>query len=365
MGICGQNKGFDEKDTEHAFFIPESSSEKLFNSIVKITINDNSIATGFFMKTKINQKQYHFLLTCNHVITDEHISGMVNIEISYGKLGQETKKHIKLDENERFIKTFGNPADVALIQILENDNIPEEKFLLPDLNYKNGYQFYKDKNFYLAGYPFIEGNKRERSISSGKIKAIKTNNIEFIHSLDTRSGSSGSPICLIDNKCVIGIHKKGDQIRPFNYGTFIGYILDELEKNGIEENNKIYTILPENEESDAKLCKKCGEIYQILGLSQRQGDAKVVPQWWILGKSGIKEPKLGIKTCVLRSFFIQFEPWIWEEDEDDEGYTIFNCISHYDDKALEEIDNGNCIMKGCDGKLCKIKFHKKPFESNI
>ena len=30
---------------------------------------------------------------------------------------------------------------------------------------------------------------------------------------------------------------------------------------------------------------------------------------------------------------------------------FFNCFSIYDDKALEEIENGNCLMKGCDGKL--------------
>lgn len=234
---------------------------------------------------------------------------------------------------------------------------------MPDLNYKNGYEFYKDKNLYLAGYPYSEGNRRERSISSGKIKSININNIGFTHSLDTRPGSSGSPICLIDNKCVIGIHRQGDKIKPINYGTFIGYIIDELEKCGITEKNKIYVILPENEKSDAKLCKKCGEMYQILGITSRQGDEKEVPQWWVLGKSGIKEPKEGVETCVFRSFFYLWEPWIWEEDvdEDDEEYDIFNCISHYDDKTLEEIDNGNCIMKGCDGKLLNIKFNKKPF----
>ena len=339
MGLCGNSGIIDEKDTEHAIFIPESSSEILYNSIVKIVITEINVATGFFMKVTINKKQYHFLLTCNHVIGNKHISEKINIEISYGKIWEETIKNIKLDENTRFIKTFEKPVDLTVIQILENDNIPEEKFLLPDLNYKNGYQFYKDKNFYLAGYPYSEGNKRERSISSGKIKAININNIEFIHSLDARSGSSGSPICLIDNKCVVGMHKAGDEIKPINYGTFIGYILDELEKSGIKENNnnnKIYDILPENEESDAKLCQKCGIIYQTMFFTQRQGDGKVVPIWSIIGKEGIKEPNNGIMKT--------------------------RSISAYDDKALEEIDKGRCVMKRCNGKLCNIKLHKNPFE---
>lgn len=115
MGMSGQNQRIDEYDMKHASFIPESSTEILFNSIVKISLDENKISTGFFMKTNINKKLHHFLLTCNHVITDKHISEMITIEISYGKIGQETIKNIKLDENERFIKTFGIPADLTLI----------------------------------------------------------------------------------------------------------------------------------------------------------------------------------------------------------------------------------------------------------
>ena len=39
------------------------------------------------------------------------------------------------------------------MKVIEDDKIPEEKYLFPDFNYKNGYMFYKDKDFYLAGYP--------------------------------------------------------------------------------------------------------------------------------------------------------------------------------------------------------------------
>ena len=60
---------------------------------------------------------------------------------------------------------------------------PENKFLFPDLNYKNGFNTYLNKNFFLAGYPNSESFKKERHISSGKI--IKINNFEFNHTLDT------------------------------------------------------------------------------------------------------------------------------------------------------------------------------------
>ena len=58
---------------------------------------------------------------------------------------------------------------------------------------------------------------------------------EFEHSLDAIGGNSGSPICLANNLFVVGIHKQGDGKRPINYGTFLGYILDILEKEEKEK----------------------------------------------------------------------------------------------------------------------------------
>ena len=63
-----------------------------------------------------------------------------------------------------------------------------------------------------------------------KIKRV-FNNFEFEHTLDTRPGSSGSPICLINNRCVIGIHKSGDKNTFINQGTFLGEIIDSLEND--------------------------------------------------------------------------------------------------------------------------------------
>ena len=53
--------------------------------------------------------------------------------------------------------------------------------------------------------------------------------IEYKLTLDTEGGNSGSPICLVNSLSVVGIHKEGDSIKPINYGTFLGYILDKLE----------------------------------------------------------------------------------------------------------------------------------------
>ena len=111
------------------------------------------------------------------------------------------------------IRTFNPPINITLIEIIESDHIPNDKYLIPDYNYKNEFVYYKGKSFYMAGYPVFSGKKNERCICSGQIN--KTNEFVFMHTLDSRGGSSGSSICLIDNQCVVGIHKEGKIVKPF------------------------------------------------------------------------------------------------------------------------------------------------------
>jgi len=222
----------DQSPTNHALTIPESASEKLFNSIVRISYNLNKaekvIGTGFFLRVKINNNVSHFLITCQHVIKENFVKEKKVIKLYYGKAKEEKNFEIELDKGKRNIKCFDTPYDVTLVEILKEDKIGEDKYLVPDFSYKNDYNFYLNKNnyFYLAGYP----QNNERSISSGKIIKILEESEEFEHSLDAIGGNSGSPICLANNLFVVGIHKQGDGKRPINYGTFLGYILDILEK---------------------------------------------------------------------------------------------------------------------------------------
>ena len=228
------DEGEDEVFSKYSSSIPETASDKIFNSIVRIEFN-NSIGTGFLIQIKTKLKIIDFLLTCNHVIEQEDVDSKKTIKIFYGKKSYENEHNILLDKDLRFIKCFKKPIDITIIQILNIDNIPNNKYLIPDYNYKKGYNIYLNGKFYLAGYPIFKSNyKGERHICSGKILSI-ANNFEFKHTLDTYSGSSGSPLCLIDNQTVIGIHKKGNKATGYNYGTFIGIILDYLSKEEIAE----------------------------------------------------------------------------------------------------------------------------------
>lgn len=224
-----------EVGTGHATFIEESKVDKIFNSIAKIETNDGT-GTGFFIKLKIKNNQLPFLLTCYHVISENDVKSKETIKIYYGKKQEEKQKEIKLDKNNRIINCFPDPIDITLIEIIPKDFIPNDKYLIPNYNYKKNSSFncYLNKDFYLAGYPLEYNPNGERAVCSGKITQI--NNYEFSHTLDTQGGSSGSPICLIDDTSVIGIHKGGLKKLEINYGTFIGYIINELEnKENIQQ----------------------------------------------------------------------------------------------------------------------------------
>ena len=229
------DEGENEVSSKYSSSIPESASNKIFDSIVRIEFN-GFIGTGFLIQIKTKLKLIRFLLTCNHVIEQKHVDSKTKIKIFYGNKLNESYTEIILDNNQRFIKCFEQPIDITIIQILISDYIGYYKYLIPDYNYKKGYDNYVNKRFYLAGYPIFESKyKGERHICSGTINSIK-NSFEFKHTLDTHSGSSGSPLCLIDEQTVIGIHKRGNKKSGYNYGTFIGVILDYLSEQKIEEN---------------------------------------------------------------------------------------------------------------------------------
>ncbi len=139
--------------------ISESSSKKLYNSIVRVKVELNekkSISgTGFFIKLKLNEKTRNYLITCNDEINEKFIEEKKIIKFYYGKINEEKIIEIKLDKNKREIKCLKNPLNLTLIEILKEDKITEDNFLLPDMSYKKeGYNNYinKSKKFYLVGY---------------------------------------------------------------------------------------------------------------------------------------------------------------------------------------------------------------------
>ena len=231
--------------------------DKLSDTIVRIELG-KKISTGFFMKIKLDKKLHNFLLTCAHSIPQQNIDSKSTIKIFYeeNKQGkkQETEKEIKLDSDIRFMKCFKNlnnevNLDVTVIEIIPEDKIPEDKYLYPDLNYKNGYDLYVKTQIFAGGYPNVDVYKGDKHFSSGTIKSIKENDKNtFWHNCDTREGSSGSPLLNIEQK-VIGIHYGCNEKNTQNYGTFVGVIIDLLNS---EEDKIIYMDNSNKEDKNIK-----------------------------------------------------------------------------------------------------------------
>ena len=165
------------------------------------------------------------------------------------------KKRIKieLNKNERFIRNFIDfNIDCTIVEILPKDNISEDYFLLPNIDYSNNFDNLKKKKIYIPQYP----NGGNLSYSRGEINEIEK--YQFSYNASTLSGSSGSPIFLIQTTYVIGIHKGGDKSEKENYGDFIFPINDLLQKEKIQEekndNNNI--IKEKNIISNNKINKK-------------------------------------------------------------------------------------------------------------
>ena len=213
------------------YLLPEIIIEKLSEAIIRIEF-EIKISTGFFLKINIKGNLYYFLVTCAHSITKEDINSKMTISIFYGK--KETEKKMELDNNKRFIKCFiDDDIDATIIEILPEDNIPEEKYLCPDLNYKNGYEQYFGSNIFTAGYPSVDIYKGEKHFSGGEILGFRfinnNNNYNFLHSCSTKAGSSGSPL-INYNQQVVGIHYGCNKKGTINHGVFIGAIIDNLNK---------------------------------------------------------------------------------------------------------------------------------------
>ena len=106
------------------------------------------------------------------------------------------------------------------------------------------------------------------------------------------------------------------------------------------------TLYPHSPDEIEKIhkCNKCGEVFVLLLRTMRQGDGKSAPVWLILEKSGIKQLKEKMKVCYRESYICTF-------GENNLKPDVVNAVSHYDDYALQELENKKCIMKECDGIL--------------
>ena len=195
------------------------------NCVCKIHIKGTK-GTGFFTKIPYKNDLLKVLITNNHILDEECIKDGKNISIS---LNNETIfKNIKIDSDR---KRYTNEIfDVTIIEIKEEiDNISD--FLILDNQIidtynlscvennintlDNIYENYENESIYILNYI----NGKEIFASYGILQSINENKIK--HKCNTDTGSSGSPILLLKNNKVVGVHYGSSSQHSFNFGTLI------------------------------------------------------------------------------------------------------------------------------------------------
>ena len=288
--------------------VPIPIINKVFNSICKIIIRKGGkteYGTGFFMKVSDLLK---YLITNYHIINPYIINNHTEIEIW-------NKKRIKLTLKNRTIKYFERPKDITIMEIKKDDEIYDYiEFLDYDINFiKYGYQIYKNVDVFSIEHPF----GKEAICASGSIINI-FNNFEFNHNISTDTGSSGSPIILLNNNPniiqVIGIHKNRDEKLNLNGGTFIGEIFNGINTNTNEKNNNkeigIYKGTPGNINNHKILSK-----YPLNNFINKNKTKNI-----IIGEIYINKNNINKDIRIINSFENVKRENNWEDENDDYKY---------------------------------------------
>ena len=177
---------------------------KACKSLCKIIISPKKLGSGFLIQLFKGKEQFFCMITCEHVVTKKMIEQRQKIVAYYDSESKLVEIH--LNPEERFIKDFKDiQIDATVIEILPRDNIPQDYFLLPLIDYMDNYKELINKDIAIIQYP-----KGEMNYSFGIIKDMTNSHpyqYEFVHNASTLEGSSGSPIFLKGTTKVVGIHK--------------------------------------------------------------------------------------------------------------------------------------------------------------
>mgnify|MGYP002625628119 CR=1 FL=1 len=178
------------------------------------------------------------LITNNHIIGNEELK-QKSINFSYydGFI-----RHLELNNSRRTFTKKDKDIDITIIEIKEKDKI--NHYLELDENFfQNKAQDFNSFREYRTVYNLFYSNQMSY-ISYGIIKNI--NEKQIYHSCSTEKGASGSPVCLLGSKKVIGIHVGGSNWESnisvsLKYG--INEFLDYLNKNkNKNEQESIYYV---------------------------------------------------------------------------------------------------------------------------
>ena len=141
-----------------------------------------------------------------------------------------------IELNNDRLRYTNKKLDITIIEIKENKDKLNNKYLDLDDNIINYFESNQNKNpnylndkysnesIYIINYP----KDKDIVVSYGKSPLL--NNSEIQHYCSTEPGSSGSPILLINNQKLIGIHYGSSEHFEFNKGKLLIYSIIEFQK---------------------------------------------------------------------------------------------------------------------------------------
>ena len=203
--------------------------DQMKNCVCKIH-NGSVNGTGYFVQVSHDNEILKLLITNNHVLKEKDIMKDNTIVISLNN--EQIFKEIKIDSNRK--KYTNKELDITIIEINDKDNINNYILLDDNIlnnNINNYNKIYENESLYILNYI----NSIDIKISYGILININENKI--IHKCNTDTGSSGSPIILLKNNKVIGVHYGGSKNHDINFGTLLKQPL--LEYINKEKENKI------------------------------------------------------------------------------------------------------------------------------
>ena len=205
----------------------EKIVEQMKNAICQIKTGDDW-GTGFFcvinFENGITKKG---LFTAQHVFSSL-CSKTLKIFLNNKKISCD----ITVDPSRFLYKDEGH--DLVFLEITPEDNI-KCSYLELDFNLNNIKEYnnkYHNKLVYIIQYPY----RSKCETSFGKLKVMSRKNEFYIwHNCSTDEGSSGSPIILLENLKVIGIHlKRHKTSEKINEGNFLFDITSFIKTNYLE-----------------------------------------------------------------------------------------------------------------------------------
>jgi len=333
----------------------EKIIDQMNNSICRLQI-DNKKGNGFFTKIPYKNNLLPVLITNNHIINIDDILNHKNISIYINN--DKKIKTLKLDINRK--KYTNEELDITIIEIIENEDKLNNKYLELDDEIINYFQLNKEENINYLNYIDINESiyllnyqkDKDIFVSYGKIKYL--NKTELYYQCNIMEGSLGGPILLTNNQKLIGIHNQNPKKYKYNKGSQLIYSIKEfsnIKKNSLLINKErnllnnyiIGTFDIKEDNQNIRIINSCSDYFSIKENCEIRINNKIIPfsYFYTFHKKGKYQIIYTFKINITKTDSLfsdcEFLTKIDLSDFDTSKVTNMSCM-FYKCYSLESID---------------------------